>query len=327
MSYRNPDDPDDVDGELQGLFTRATAQVGPRPDLAGRVERRLASGGGPGHSGGGVSRGPAIAGALGAFLVVALLVGALYALSNRGSTTLGGGSSTHRNSATPFSVSSVTLGVSPSSIAGKTCGTSETFIYTATFKIPASTAGGTIQFSYTLNNGRSQTPATVAVGPGATSATYTFTSSGALPADHTYPGPAEVMVTSPNSVTSNSALPSGSCVAPGAFTVTSVDMAVSPASLAGLSCGTNETVTYTATFHLPVSNPGGTIQFYWTDNNGRGSNPASVTVAPGQTAATYQFTWSGALPADHTAPEGGGVTVSSPNSITSPLVGPSGRCS
>ena len=325
MSYRNPDELDD---ELQGLFSRATAQVRPRPDLAESVERRLASGG-PGRPGG-LPRGPMIAATLSAFLVVALLVGALYALANRGGTNVGGRhNTTQRTATTPFSVSSVALSVSPSSIASATCGTAQTFTYTAVFTIPANTAGGTIQFNYTLNNGRSQTPATVTVAAGATSASYTFTSAGALPADHTYPGPAQVMVTSPGSVLSNSALPSGSCVAPaptGAFTVDSVDMAVSPSSLAGVACGTNETVTYTATIHLPANGPGGTIQFYWTDNNGRGDNPASINVAPGQTFATYQFTWSGALPPDHTAPEGGGVMVRSPNSVNSQLIGPSGQC-
>lgn len=114
---------------------------------------------------------------------------------------------------------------------------------------------------------------------------------------------------------------------PGPFTVTSVDMAVSPTSIAGMRCGTFVTVTYTATFHLAPNGPGGTIQFYYTVNNGRGDNPASVAVAAGQTTARYSFTWSGNLPADHTYPEPGGVMVRSPNAITSPTVWPSGACS
>jgi hypothetical protein len=111
----------------------------------------------------------------------------------------------------PFTVASVDLAVSPASIAGAACGSQASFTYTATFHIPAGTAGGTIQFGYTLNNGRSQTPGTVAVPAGATSQTFTFTSSGALPPDHTYPGVAIVMVTSPNNILSPSAQPSGSC--------------------------------------------------------------------------------------------------------------------
>ena len=72
---------------------------------------------------------------------------------------------------------------------------------------------------------------------------------------------------------------------------------------------------------------GGTIQFEYTVNNGRGTNIASITVAPGQTTASYSFLWSGNLPTDHTYPEAGGVIVHSPNEISSSLLGPSGRCS
>lgn len=109
--------------------------------------------------------------------------------------------------------------------------------------------------------------------------------------------------------------------------VTSVNMAVSPTSLNGYTCGTNVTVTYTATFHFPANNAGGQVAFQYTTDNGRGSTPAQLSVQPGQTSATYHFSWSGALPSDHTMPEPGGVMVTSPNSLTSALVGPSGSCS
>src|SRR5579859_4506999 len=227
----------------------------------------------------------------------------------------------------PFTVTSVELSVIPASIAGTTCGSPASFTYTAIFHIPAHTAGGAIQFAYTLNNGRSQTAATVTAGVGETSKTFTFVSSGTLAADHTYPGVAIVMVTSPNNVSSPSVKPSGACVEPGAFQVTSVAMAVSPTSIAGKSCGTPLTVTYTATFHLAANGPGGTIQFEYTVNNGRGSSMASITVAHGQTTASYSFVWSGNLPADHTYPEPGGVIVHSPNNVNSSLLGPSGACS
>src|SRR5947209_19022484 len=65
----------------------------------------------------------------------------------------------------PFKVTIVDLVVNPNSIAGKVCGSSASFTYTATFHIPANTAGGTIQFMYTVNNGRSSTSASVAVSP------------------------------------------------------------------------------------------------------------------------------------------------------------------
>src|SRR5260370_203584 len=51
--------------------------------------------------------------------------------------------------------------------------------------------------------------------------------------------------------------------------VTSVTMSVTPGSIAGVSCGTNLTVTYTALFHVRPNSVGGTVQFAYTVNNGR----------------------------------------------------------
>jgi hypothetical protein len=262
-------------------------------------------------------------------LGIVFLCLAIFSLAACGSIGTNGTGSTPAATVTPvsFKVTSVDLGVNPTSIAGKPCGSSASFTYLATFHIPEGTAGGTIHFTYTLNNGRSQTNALVTVGAGETSTTFPFTSSGTLPADHTYPGIAEVMVTSPNTVSSPQVKPAGACVVQGAFQVSSVSMTVNPTSIAGLSCGTSLTVTYTALFHLAPNGPGGTIHFAYTVNNGRGTTLASLTVAPGQTTASYAFVWSGKLPADHTYPEPGGVMVQSPNAISSPLLGPSGTCS
>jgi hypothetical protein len=115
--------------------------------------------------------------------------------------------------------------------------------------------------------------------------------------------------------------------APLPLKVTSVNMSVTPESIAGLSCGTNLTVTYTATIHVAANSPGGTVQFSYTLNNGRGQTPASISFNPGETTKSYTFTWSGALPADHTYPGPGGIQVISPNQLTSQLVAPTGTCS
>jgi len=142
--------------------------------------------------------------------------------------TLNGGQSWAQVSPTPpataFKVTGVDLSVKPGSIVGVTCGSSVTFTYLATFHVPAGTAGGTIHFSYTLNNGHSQTFATMTMGAGETSKAFTFTSTGSLPPDHTYPGVAEVMVTSPNKVYSPQVIPAGTCVASGTFQVTSASL-------------------------------------------------------------------------------------------------------
>jgi len=225
-----------------------------------------------------------------------------------------------------FQVTKVDMAVSPASIQGVSCGTSIVVNYTATIHVPANSPGGTVQFTYTVNNGRGQTPASIAFNPGETAKTYTFTWSGALPADHTYPGQGGIQVTSPNQLTSPLVVPTGQCTSSAAFQVTSVDMTVSPASIQGMSCGTSVVVTYTATIHVAANSPGGTVQFTYTVNNGRGQTPASITFSPGQTMRTYTFTWSGALPADHTYPGQGGIQVTSPNQLTSPLVAPAGTC-
>lgn len=226
----------------------------------------------------------------------------------------------------PFKITGVTMAVSPTSIAGMSCGTNVTVTYTATFHAVPGSNGGTVQFQYTVNNGRGDTPASINFAAGQTTKTYAFTWSGALPIDHTYPEPGAVIVTSPNQVISPLLGPTGTC-SPAAFNVTGVTMAVSPTSIQGLPCGTNVTVTYTATFHIAPDSSGGTVQFQYTVNNGRGSSPGSLTFGPGVATKTYSFTWSGALPADHTYPEPGGVIVSSPNSVNSQLIGPTGSCS
>ncbi|MDQ2903126.1 MAG: hypothetical protein M3Y81_06175 [Chloroflexota bacterium] len=225
-----------------------------------------------------------------------------------------------------FQVTKIDMAVSPASVQGLACGTSIVVTYTATIHVVANSPGGTVQFNYTINNGRGQTPASIIFGQGETTKTYAFTWSGTLPTDHTYPEPGGIQVTSPNQLTSSLVGPTGQCTYAAAFQVTSVNMTVSPASIQGLACGTSVVVTYTATIHVAPSSPGGTVQFNYTINNGRGQTPASITFGPGQTVRTYTFTWSGALPADHTYPGRGGIQVTSPNQLTSSLVGPTGTC-
>jgi hypothetical protein len=111
-----------------------------------------------------------------------------------------------------------------------------------------------------------------------------------------------------------------------ALQVTSVTMVVTPTSIAGLVCGTTLTETYTATIHVTPNSSGGSVQFNYTVDNGRGQTPSSITFGPGETSKTYAFTWSGALPADHTAPGLGGIQVTSPIQLTSPLIAPTGQC-
>ena len=272
-------------------------------------------------------------GILAAVVVLVALVGSLALVFYATRQTPGGPASPRPTSVlstaqshVPLKVTSVTMSVTPGSIAGLACGTNTTVTYTATFHVVANSVGGTVQFLYTVNNGRGQTPASITFSPGQTTKVYTFTWSGALPLDHTSPGQGGVQVTSPNQLTSALVAPTGQCQS-APFQVTKIDMAVSPASIQGQACGTAIVVTYTATIHVAANGPGGTVQFSYTVNNGRGQTPASVTFSPGQITQTYTFTWSGTLPADHTYPEPGGIQVTSPNQLTSALVAPTGTCS
>lgn len=227
----------------------------------------------------------------------------------------------------PLKVTGVDIAVSPSSLSSYACGTHLTVTYTATFHFPTANAGGQVLFQYTTNNGRGTTQAALTVPPGQTALAYHFAWSGQLPVDHTEPGPGGIMVTAPNALTSQLVAPAGVCSnsPTSAFKVISIELAASP-SLAGHACGTAFTETYTAIFHVAPYGPGGTIVFQYTTNNGRSSTDATVHVAPGQTSATYTFTWSGTLPADHTAPGNGIVLMSAPNQGESPAASPTGQC-
>src|SRR5579872_5649057 len=120
--------------------------------------------------------------------------------------------------------------------------------------------------------------------------------------------------------------PSPTSVLQSPFQVTKIDMAVNPATIAGLTCGTSVTVTYTTTIHVAANSPGGTVKFNYTVNNGRGDTPASIPFHAGETSKAYSFTWSGALLSDHVYPGAGGILVTSPNQLTSSLVAPTGQC-
>ena len=271
-------------------------------------------------------------GVLAAAVFLVALVGSMaivfYAVRHtHGGTASPPPTSTHSTARVPLKVTSVSMSVTPGSIANISCGTNLTVTYTALFHVRPNSVGGTVQFEYTVNNGRGQTPASITFNPGETTKSYTFTWSGALPVDHTYPEAGGVQVTSPNQLTSPLVGPTGQCTSLAAFKVTKVDMMVSPTSIQGLSCSTSIVVTYMATIHVAANSPGGTVRFSYTVNNGRGQSPASITFSPGQTMRTYSFTWSGALPADHTYPGPGGIQVTSPNQLTSPLVAPMGMCS
>ena len=110
------------------------------------------------------------------------------------------------------------------------------------------------------------------------------------------------------------------------FQVTTIDMVVSPLTIAGMSCGTQLTVTYTATFNVLAKGPGGAVQFTYTTDGGRTSKTGIVQFSPGQTSKQFQFPASGTLELNGAFPGAGQVTTTSPNTISSQAVTPSGAC-
>jgi hypothetical protein len=155
-------------------------------------------------------------GVLAAAVVLVALVGSMAIVFYAVRHTHVGTASPHPTSTlttarVPLKVTSVSMSVTPGSIANIFCGTNLTVTYTALFHVAANSAGGTVHFSYTVNNGRGQTPASITFSPGQTIQTYSFTWRGALPADHTYPGPGGIQITSPNQLTSLLVAPMGMC--------------------------------------------------------------------------------------------------------------------
>jgi hypothetical protein len=110
------------------------------------------------------------------------------------------------------------------------------------------------------------------------------------------------------------------------FQVTTINLTVDPLSIAGKSCGTQLTITYTATFNVLAKGPGGAIQFTYTTDGGRTTKTGVVTLGPGETSIQKQFTSSGTLELNGAFPGAGQVTTTSPNSVASQAVTPSGLC-
>src|SRR5258707_680200 len=105
-------------------------------------------------------------GNLAAVAVVLALVGTVALIFNavrtpNGGTTLPHPTSTPASAPVALQVASVAMSVTPASIAGISCGTTMTVTYTATFQVAPNSSGGAVQFTYTVNNGRGQTPASL----------------------------------------------------------------------------------------------------------------------------------------------------------------------
>jgi len=110
------------------------------------------------------------------------------------------------------------------------------------------------------------------------------------------------------------------------FQVTTIDLSANPLSIAGKSCGTQLTITYTATFNVLPKGPGGAVQFTYTSDGGRTSKTGVVQFGPGETSKQFQYPSSGTLELNGAFPGTGQVTTTSPNTISSQAITPSGTC-
>jgi zinc-ribbon domain len=110
------------------------------------------------------------------------------------------------------------------------------------------------------------------------------------------------------------------------FQVTTINLSVNPLSVAGKSCGTPLTVTYTATFNVLPKGPGGAIQFTYTTDGGSTTKTGVKQLSSGETSMQFQFTASGTVQLNGAFPGAGQVTTTSPNTISSQAVTPSGAC-
>ena len=154
-------------------------------------------------------------------IIVCFLVGGMVFLgsvisshvANAAPVTPSHSNSTHAGTtnATTFTVTSIDMSVAPTNVSLWKCGSYIQGVYNAVFHVVSGPNGGTIVFSYTLNNGRSQTAEKLTILPGQHLSNFTFTWQGSLPGDHTYPGLGGVVVTSPNSITSQTIAPAGKC--------------------------------------------------------------------------------------------------------------------
>ena len=116
-----------------------------------------------------------------------------------------------KTNAASFKVTSISMSVTPATVSTWKCGSYIQVAYNAVFHVDSGPGGGTIVFSYTLNNGRSQTFEKLTIIPGQHLSNFVFTWQGSLPIDHTYPGLGGVLVTSPNSIVSQTVAPAGKC--------------------------------------------------------------------------------------------------------------------
>lgn len=108
----------------------------------------------------------------------------------------------------PFTVVGLGLGVSPAYVTGLLCGTTINVTYTATITIAPNSNGGTVALIW--NFPHLSRAASVVFAPGTTTQSISYTLTGKL-ARNIFPRPVSISSISPTALTSNYAVPAGTC--------------------------------------------------------------------------------------------------------------------
>lgn len=243
--------------------------------------------------------------------------------SDTSSTTTTDSSTSPTPNATPSQLVSVVTSISPNSFTGIACGSTATFTFTSVITVNAGSAGGAVNYTWTI--GSSHFPGQVTFASGQSSATVTYVLKNvANPNAANISGSLSAILNN-QTMASSPASVSGICSYAGKFQVTSIGLSVNPASVSGYVCNTIITFTYTATITVAPNTNGGVVTLQW----GHSSSPTTLffgPYAPGQNIKTSTFTLTGKTLRNGIFPQPISVTSTSPNTVTSAAVKPYGIC-
>lgn len=232
-------------------------------------------------------------------------------------------SPTSAQSSGPLHLTSIALGVNPSSFSGIPCGTTTNIVFTASISV-AENGGGTVSYTWNLFN--STMPGSVTFTPGETNKTVSYTLSNytvQLSSTSSVFGSLSANATG-NTLSSSRNGPGGVCKLPGPFQVLGINITTSPASLTGIACTSTITVVYTAIITIAADSNAGTVQLIWTIGN---LHPAvSVVFAPTQTVKVITYSETGKIGRASPFPHGASLASTSPNAVSSASVKPIGVC-
>lgn len=221
---------------------------------------------------------------------------------------------------TPLHVSSVSIVTNPNTLSKVSCNSTTNITFTATITVNGGSSGGNVAYTWSANG--SNTSGQVLFAPNETSKAVQYTLNN-LPIQYNATNTTVTFtVNSPNALTVP-AKPVSNCTFTGPFVVQGIGLGASPASIAGLPCGTTINVTYTATITVAPESNGGTVSLTWAF--ALTTRTASVVFAPNTTTQSVSYTLSGKL-SRNAFPRAVLIYSTSPNTVYSNYAVPAGTC-